>query len=140
MAKEIKNVEILEAENLTVAINGLSKDDKSQFNRENVYFVKIGAKPGTQFNHPAVNAGIKIDSRSIHFDTLKSIAERNATKGVFDMENVNLSINIVKTENGVSKWTVANVMQTCSKTDFIIGCMSKGMSKEEAMELYELSL
>ena len=140
MTTEKTKVEVLETSNLNVAINGINKDTNSQYNRENVYFISIGSKLGSDFRHPAIIEGIKIDARSIHFNTIKNIAERNANLDLFDMATVNLAINKVKTKNGTTGWTVANVMQGQTKVDFIIACVAKGMSKEEAIELWELSL
>ena len=140
MATEKAKVEVLEIENLNVIVNGINKDTNSQFNRENVYFVTFGAKLGTDFKHHAITEGVKIDSRSIHFNTIQQIAENNAKLDISKMAVINLTINKVKTEKGSSGWIVSNVMQTQTKFDFIKAAMADGISKEEALEIYELSL
>ena len=140
MTTETKNVKVLETKNINVAINGVNLDTNSQFKRENTCFITISDKPGTDFRNPVTSMGIKIDTRSIHYPIVKRIAEDNSKLPAMEQKTVGLTINIVKTDNGTTGWTIADVRETATKLDFIQYQMSKGLSKEEALELYLLEM
>jgi len=133
-----KNVRVLETETLKLSIYGVKQDTKSQFKRENVYFVTFSDKHGTDYRNAIINEGVKIDCRSIYFETVKQIAENNATKCVSEHLVSSVTLQKVETDLGKSGWIMGNVSVTETKMEFVLNQMSKGISKEDALDMWEL--